>query len=288
MEERNIFIKDKLSKGWPYRRIKEALWIRLRVNISRRQLQRVIVSIGHYRRARPERHTNIDDIIQFITDEVNTVGQSHGCRMMQIKCIKNGLYVSRDTVAEILRCLDPEGVELRRRNRLVRRNYYARGPNYNWHIDSYDKLKPYGLAINGCVDGFSRHIIWMNVSYTNNDPRVVAGYFINSVLKLGGSAKFIRVDPGTENANLITFQEYLVGGNSVHIGSSVFNTRIESMWCQLRKQMTEYFLQYFKSLVANGNFTGDNVDKDLARLCFMHVVQVSIADSGTKIIIHNP
>ncbi len=35
--------------------------------------------------------------------------------------------------------------------------------NMQWpqHVDSFDKLKPYGIAINGCTDGFSRHIMWM-------------------------------------------------------------------------------------------------------------------------------
>ena len=27
------------------------------------------------------------------------------------------------------------------------------GPNYLWHMDSYDKLKPYGISIHGCIDG---------------------------------------------------------------------------------------------------------------------------------------
>ena len=26
------------------------------------------------------------------------------------------------------------------------------GPDL-WHVDSYDKLKPYGFTIHGCVDG---------------------------------------------------------------------------------------------------------------------------------------
>lgn len=28
------------------------------------------------------------------------------------------------------------------------------GPNYVWHLDGYDKLKPYGFAIHACIDGF--------------------------------------------------------------------------------------------------------------------------------------
>lgn len=32
--------------------------------------------------------------------------------------------------------------------------YNAKGPNYSWHTDGYDKLKPYGIAIHGCIDGY--------------------------------------------------------------------------------------------------------------------------------------
>jgi hypothetical protein len=39
--------------------------------------------------------------------------------------------------------LDPEGTHLRRTHRLKRRVYCAKGPNYIWHLDGYDKLKPF-------------------------------------------------------------------------------------------------------------------------------------------------
>jgi hypothetical protein len=35
------------------------------------------------------------------------------------------------------------------------------GPNFAWHADGYDKLKPYGFPIHGCIDGFSRRLIWL-------------------------------------------------------------------------------------------------------------------------------
>ena len=38
----------------------------------------------------------------------------------------------------------------------------------------YDKLKPYGFPIHGAVDGFSRRILWLEVTRSNNDPKVVA------------------------------------------------------------------------------------------------------------------
>jgi len=78
----------------------------------------------------------------------------------------------------ILRELDPRGVDDRMRRRLVRRTYHAVGPNAVWHIDGYDKIKPFGLCVGGCVDGFSCKVIWLNVYFTNNDPKVIGGYYL--------------------------------------------------------------------------------------------------------------
>ena len=46
------------------------------------------------------------------------------------------------TVRHALRILDPEGVSERLRHRLQRRQYKGRGPNFLWHFDGFDKLKP--------------------------------------------------------------------------------------------------------------------------------------------------
>jgi hypothetical protein len=61
-------------------------------------------------------------------------------------------------------------------------------------MDSYDKLKQYGLCINGCVDGFSRQIIWINVYRTSSNPRVIAGYYIKAVALRGGCPSKVRAD----------------------------------------------------------------------------------------------
>ena len=31
-------------------------------------------------------------------------------------------------------------------------------------MDGFDKLKPYGFPIHGCIDGFSRKLLWLEVS----------------------------------------------------------------------------------------------------------------------------
>ena len=57
------------------------------------------------------------------------------------------------------------------------------GPNDCWHIDGYDKLKPFGFPIHGCIDGYSRKILWLELLPSNNDPNVLAS-FIYSALRV--------------------------------------------------------------------------------------------------------
>ena len=59
----------------------------------------------------------------------------------------------------IARELDPNAVEQRRRRTLHRRHYKSAAPNDCWHIDGYDKLKPYGFPIHG----YSRKVLWLKV-----------------------------------------------------------------------------------------------------------------------------
>jgi len=50
-----------------------------------------------------------------------------------------------------------------------------------------------------CIDGFSRHIIWMQAYFTNDNPRVIAGYYFCAVAAGVGCPQIIRSDFGTEN-----------------------------------------------------------------------------------------
>ncbi|CAB1433775.1 unnamed protein product [Pleuronectes platessa] len=71
---------------------------------------------------------------------------------MYTKCRECGLRVRKEDVRLALKELDRRGVALRKAGRLRRRRYFSKGPNFIWHMDSYDKLKPYGFCINGSID----------------------------------------------------------------------------------------------------------------------------------------
>ena len=82
---------------------------------------------------------------------------------------KHGIVVKREAVRVCLAKLDLEGVESRSKRRLRRIAYFSKGPNFIWHIDGHDKLKPFGFCKHGCIDGFSRRLIWLEVGPTNKN-----------------------------------------------------------------------------------------------------------------------
>ena len=159
-----------------------------------------------------------------------------------------------------------------------RRFYWTPGPNYIWHIDAYDKIKPYGFGISGCIDGFSRRLIWLKVYTTNSDPSIIAGYFLEALKEHRGCPCVVRADAGTENVRVRDIQESLAGNNNnrnAYIqGPSTGNQRIESFWSQLRKQCMEYWICLLSELQDNGYFAGDFIDLNLIHFCFLGIIQV--------------
>lgn len=81
---------------------------------------------------------------------------------------------------------------------MIRRIYVNPGPNFVWHVDSYDKLKPYGICINRAIDGFSRLIVWLHAYSANNNPKVISSYFLAEAEKRMGTPAKIQADLGTD------------------------------------------------------------------------------------------
>ena len=126
--------------------------------ISKRTLKRVLSSAQLFRR---KQYSDLLEVALFIEGKMETSDKLHGYKLMHLKCIQSGYTVTQETVRLLLQIIDPLGVQLRSRGKLRRRIYTNPGPDFMWHIDSYDKLKPYGICINGCIDGYSRYIIWL-------------------------------------------------------------------------------------------------------------------------------
>ena len=165
-----------------------------------------------------------------------------------------GLVADREGVRTVLKTLDPDGVERRSKRKLKRRKYHCKGPNYIWHIDGYDKLKPFGFCIRGAIDGYSRRILWLEVGSSDNNARIVGNYFLDCVVQVKGTPRMCRADAGTENVNIAAMQHFFRcnaadafrGNKSFLYGKSVSNQRIEGWWAFLRKSESYWWISFFK------------------------------------------
>ncbi|CAC5396541.1 unnamed protein product [Mytilus coruscus] len=159
-----------------------------------------------------------------------------------------GVRVTQETVRIVMAALDPEGVNVRSRNRLRRRHYSSGGPYFTIHIDGYDKLKPFGIAIHGAIDGFSRKVLWLKAGYTNNNHRYIAGLYLDFIKRYHRLPRVIRADGGSENVTTKLLQMALrynhndrqPGTNSFITGRSTSNQRIERLWVWIKRQIEDW------------------------------------------------
>ena len=277
---RNELIFLYFHMGMKYKEIIMCLLRKHGIVLSLRHLKRLLRTFNLYRR---KNMSDVMDVAAFIEEELRNSGSQHGYRWMHEKCSQKGFIVTQQTIRNLQLIMDPEGVDLRRARKLKRRRYISRGPNWCWHIDGYDKISPYGIGIHGCIDGFSRYIIWLEACSTNSDPKVIAGYYLKSVEEQVACPVIVRADRGTENGHVAIMQTLLrsshqddhSGDRSFIYAKSTTNQRIESWWAILRKQCTQNWMNVFSGLKNSGHFSGDHLDKNLIRFCFLNLVQVS-------------
>ena len=254
--EENI-LRDYFSKGFTYEEIRMFLETKHNITLSIRTLKSRLTALGLKRRNVSYNMANVRARIQ---EEINGPGCSGGYRSVWHTLRLEGIQVPRKKVQETLKELDPDGCEERRTKCLRRRKYRNPGANHAWHMDGYDKLKPYGFPIHGCIDGFSRRILWLEVARTNNNPAVVANFYLKTVVEEGGCPTILRTDNGTENVIVAGMQcffrcdgsdEY-AGVRAHRYGTSPANQRIESWWSYLRKNRTNWWINFFKDMIERG------------------------------------
>jgi len=153
------------------------------ITISLSTVKRRLQTLGLSRR--PANIPN-DELKQLMEREIGGSGCFVGYRRLWARLRRKGYFVKRSRIVTLLKEIDPEGVDGRKRKRLRRRTYHAKGPNFVWHIDGYDKLKPYGFCVHGGIDGCSRRLIWLEIGTTNNNPEVIAKFYLDAVKQVGG------------------------------------------------------------------------------------------------------
>jgi hypothetical protein len=97
----------------------------------------------------------------------------------------------RNVVLDLLNTVEPEAVQERRHRRLKRRRFWAAGVNDVWPQDQHDKWGRFGIWLHASLEAFSGDINWLQVWWTNKNPKLVASYYINACRRTGGKSYVI-------------------------------------------------------------------------------------------------
>ena len=216
--------------------------IAARLDVSRSTLYR------HMKDSGIEKYSDISDAdLDSTIQRIKNDHPNDGEVLMHAHLLRLGIHVQRKRLRLSIHRVDPVNTSLRRATTVRRRVYHVDGPNCVWHLDGNHKLIHWRLVIHGGVDGYSRMIVYLQCS-TNNTAATVLSSFTDAVQQYGLPGK-VRTDLGGENVDVwrLISNEHQ-SSSAVITGSSTHNERIERLWNDVRRSVSEEFRCLFRQL----------------------------------------
>ena len=184
-----------------------------------------------------------------------------------------GIVVQRIRLRASIHRVDEEGIRERRLHTIRRRIYENPSPNYIWHLDGTHKLIRWKFVVHAAMDGFSRLITYCYCS-NNNRADTVLSLFEEATSKFGVPLR-VRTDYGVENVRV---WEYMLhtsfNTNSVIVGSSVHNQRVERLHRDINTQVINKFYNEFNELEKEGLLDAGN-EADLFCLHLVYLPRIN-------------
>ena len=189
-----------------------------------------------------------DLVLNFIRDS-----PGRGVELTRGFLRSSSVIVPREHVRELVRTLDPEGTEMRKRKTIRRRVYQSNGIHHVWHMDGWHKLIKYGLVIHAAVDGASRYVVFSQCS-SNNHALTVLRWFLGGCEELEVIPGSIRSDKGGENVQVFRFMMMVYNNDPscFKASSSCHNQPIERNWRDMRNSTMQPYKDFFMHLESLG------------------------------------
>ncbi|CAB4024333.1 PREDICTED: uncharacterized protein LOC107336548, partial [Paramuricea clavata] len=186
-----------------------------------------------------------------------------GTKIIKGELISHGIRVQRRRLRDSLKRVDPVGRRLRAMDSCIQRRVYnVRSPLALWHMDGNHKLIRWRFVVHGCIDGFSRVVVYLACN-TNNTSAAVLDLFKKAVVVWGLPSR-VRGDMGVENRDVARFmlshESRGPGRGSYLTGRSVHNCRIERLWRDVYQSVLSVFYDHFMHMESTGILDPDNED----------------------------
>lgn len=140
-------------------------------------------------------------------------------------------------------------------------------------MDANEKMVSWNIYIHGCVDGFSRKVIYLQVAVTKEAETVLS--FFQKGVEENGLPMRVRADFGTENFRVIDYmhQERADTLSPFIQGRSVHNTRIERLWGEVNRIVSYKFRRLFHDLEAE-EVLNQRSQTDILCLCYVFLPRI--------------
>ena len=151
------------------------------------------------------------------------------------------------------------------------------GPHAVWHLGGSHKLKKYGIVMHGVIDDYSRFVLALRASDSNDKFQVLSTFILGCDKVQGKIPSLVKINHGGENRAVYQFMLLHRGFEaplSVSAGSGIHNQRIGRLWRDVNQNTTTYFESLFDHMQNIGVLSLDN-ECDLFILHFMFIPDIN-------------
>lgn len=237
-----------------------------------------------------DNETPLTTVREAVQCELQGPGKLLGYRAMNHKLrTEHHICVPRNLVADVLFDLDPDGVgsrNVKKRKKTLKRPFISDGPGWTFSLDGHDKMMGYQnstflLAVYGCLDTFSRKIIFLKVWTSNSDPNLIGKFYTEYLLETKKLPMYLRMDRGSETGVMATIHAYLVdkfcdledSTKCIEYGKSTSN-KIERWWKDLHERLEKYLKEQCRVLLLSHLYDPScTFDRKMLSYIFIPVVQ---------------